>query len=666
MSEAPQSEASEVAHSEATGVDPTAAHTAGSLDSRREARLWLVVLVVLAAAILAQGLRALADGWVASGDDGYWALMARSVFSRHPPMVGSSSSGGLASSVPYYHLGPLGFYVLAPFVKLLGGHGLALGVAAVNAAAVTVAAVAVRRSVGIAAGWLVLLGGALLQFAMGSEVLVDPWNPNFAVLSLWCAICVAWAVVRGGRGWAAAGIAAASLALQTHLSFAPAAAVVALVIMAAALWASAGTDEDDDAPADGERRSWAYWAPVVWALVVGFILNLIPLVQQFFGPGPPNISTALSGSANQEAVMGVGRAALSTFYFFLPARFLPGDWRRDPIPPAALGGWAPVVAAIVVLVALVLLTLRSWRARDRRTTVGLLFAALLIAVTVLVASRTSTVVYGLPLVRMSLLRWAWPVAVFVLVALVDAALRPATRSAEPEEPRSIWLHAVVVLSVAALVLASIPGRDEGSGAVVAQRTGVNAVLREAGPLIVQRGRPLIRVGWDTSAVASPALMDWLDQRGHGFGLDDPTALRQAGNRFRPDGSEAFTVAIHLGDAAIDDPPAGYQRLAQWSPLTSAETEWFLTERAALRQKLRALEESLERGDPELRAQVFPNNTERTGLSENWAEQACGLVPLRIGYLRRHVIADRARERLCALERRLTDRALAVDVGPAPG
>ena len=56
--------------------------------------------------ILGHGVRAVLIGWIPSGDDGYWSIMARSVFSSRPPLLGSSSSGGASPRRPSIPLPP--------------------------------------------------------------------------------------------------------------------------------------------------------------------------------------------------------------------------------------------------------------------------------------------------------------------------------------------------------------------------------------------------------------------------------------------------------------------------------------------------------------------------------------------------------------------------------
>ena len=241
--------------------------------------------------------------WVPSGDDGYWAILARSVFSSRPPLLGSSSSGGVVTGTGFHHLGPLGFYLLAPFVALFGGVGVAVGAAVVNAAAAMIAPVAVRRGVGERAGWVVVVATALLGFTMGSELLVDPWNPHLAVLPLWCALCCTWSVLSGGVGWGAAGVFFASLSLQTHLSFVPVAGIAGVVLLVGTAWGCAHRERAEGAP------WWRRWLPLFATLGAGLLANLVVAVQQLFGAGPGNLTNALTSGTGQQQRIGAEAGA---------------------------------------------------------------------------------------------------------------------------------------------------------------------------------------------------------------------------------------------------------------------------------------------------------------------------------------------------------------------
>ena len=42
-------------------------------------RVWVAAVALVGLVILGHGVRAVLIGWIPSGDDGYWSIMARSV-----------------------------------------------------------------------------------------------------------------------------------------------------------------------------------------------------------------------------------------------------------------------------------------------------------------------------------------------------------------------------------------------------------------------------------------------------------------------------------------------------------------------------------------------------------------------------------------------------------
>ena len=59
-------------------------------------RVWVAAVALVGLVILGHGGRAVLTGWIPWAH-GYWAIMARSVFSSRPPLLGSSSSGGVVT-----------------------------------------------------------------------------------------------------------------------------------------------------------------------------------------------------------------------------------------------------------------------------------------------------------------------------------------------------------------------------------------------------------------------------------------------------------------------------------------------------------------------------------------------------------------------------------------
>jgi hypothetical protein len=633
--------------------------------------LWVAAIVVIGVTILAQGVRAIWIGWLPTGDDGYWSIMARSVFSAHPPLLGSSSSGGVVTGTGFHHLGPLGFYLLAPFVTVLGGVGAAVGTSLINATAAVLAPVAVRRSVGARAGWIAAVGGAALAFTMGSELLVDPWNPHLAVLPLWCALCCTWAVLAGGVWWGAAGVFFASLALQTHLSFVPVTAIAGLVLVVGTVWGCAHVDSPEDAP------RWRRWAPLLAVVAAGLAANLVVLIQQFFGAGPGNLTNALSSGPGQEMPVGLDAGARTVSQAFDPSNWLPGSWFPQVIRPSELASPWVVVAVFAVLVVLEVLAVRR---RSTRAVPALGLVLVLVVVSVWVAAGLGFRIFGVP---MTLARWAWPVALLTVAVAVDAAVglwlgrtaEDATTD-DPAAPQSApqaaspWLRWTGLAVVAVICAGTMVPRDEGSGAKERFRAPITELLDQLDDQVAELGRPYISINFQPlAAEATVAIMDDLDERGVGFAIDDPVALRQAGASHAPDGTETSTVVLRGGAAVLEETPSGFRTVARVMPLSTQDQEWFLAARNGLDERLGAFIDRVE-SDPELRARVQPSDEARLDLAATgWALVLCGEyreLPTGSVDLERAVITDADRARLCELDGRLADGAVAVDLGPPPG
>lgn len=626
-------------------------------------RVWVAAVALVGLVILGHGVRAVLIGWIPSGDDGYWSIMARSVFSSRPPLLGSSSSGGVVTGTGFHHLGPLGFYLLAPFVAVFGGVGVAIGSAAINAAAAVVAPIAVRRGVGERAGWVVVVGTALLGFTMGSELLVDPWNPHLSVLSLWCALCCTWAVLAGGVGWGAAGVFFASLTLQTHLSFVPVAGIAALVLVVGTAWGCAHRARVEGAP------WWGRWVPLFAALVSGLVANLVVLVQQLFGAGPGNLTNALTSGTGQELPIGTEAGARTVGQAFDPTNWLPGSWFPQVIRPAELASPWLVVVVFVVLVVLEVLAVRR---RSTRAVPALTLVLVLVVISVWVAAGLGFRIFGVP---MTLARWAWPVALLTVAVIVDVAVGMwIDRAPEADRSRigataSPMLRWGGLVAVVLLCAANVVPRDEGSGAKQVFRGPVTELLDQVDDQVAELGRPYISINFQPlAAEATVALMDDLDERGVPFALDDPVALRQAGAQRALDGTETATMVLRGGAAVLDPTPDGYRTVAEVMPLSSADQEWYLATRDGLDDRLGSFIDRLAT-DPALRARVGPSDEARLDLAATgWALVLCGRyreLPTGSADIERDVIDDADRERLCELEDQLTNGAVAVDVGPPP-
>lgn len=616
---------------------------------------WLCALAILAVGILLHARIALTGGWVPAGDDAYWSMMARSVFSSHPPLLGSSSSGSSVNESALHHLGPLGFYLLAPFVTLLGGIGLAIGSAVINASCAVVASLAARIGVGRRAGWLVISASALLAFAMGSELLIDPWNPYLATFPLWCALCCCWAVLRGSAWWGVPGVIAASVSLQTHLSFVPHAGFAIVVLLVGSAWACTRTIPKPHAP------QWRRWLPLCAAVMAGLLLSLPVLIQQFLASGAGNVTTVLLSRSGQGPTIGSESGMRVMSQVFDPTNWMPGGWFPQVIEPGRLASVWLIFGALACLVVIEVFALHS----DTRSAIGPLVALLGLLLGMLVATGLPVRLFGIP---MASVRWAWPVALFATVVSLDAIGNivagrrvseervgaPSLLATSPDAPSALrWSGlAVVVL----LGLANLMPRDEGSGSATSFRPAVIETLANAGPRLTHLDQPFIAVNSHPLAYqATAALMEFLDQRSVSFALGDPVVLRQAGTYRTSDGSESATVVLAGGSAALTPPAPGFERISSTHPLSPSELAWFFSQRKIVVERLPAYITSA----PDLGLDLS-----ETG----WAMLLCGEY---FGWFHDSirfegsVTSAQKRERLCALNEKIEFGAVAVDVGPPP-
>jgi hypothetical protein len=484
------------------------------------------------------------------------------------------------------------------------------------------------------------------------------------VLPLWCALCCTWAVLAGGIGWGAAGVFFASLTLQTHLSFVPSAGIAGLVLLVGTAWGCAHL------PRPEGQAWWRRWVPLGAALAAGLVANLVVLVQQFFGSGPGNLTNALSSGTGQEQPVGLVAGARTVGQAFDPTNWLPGSWFPQVIRPAELTSPWLVVAVIVLLVVLEVLAVRR---RSTSAVPALSLVLVLVVVSVWVAAGLGFRIVGVP---MTLARWAWPLALLTAAVAVDAAVglwldrTPADRRDQVSGTASPILRGAGLAAVVLLCAANVVPRDEGSGAKERFRAPITELLEQVDDEVAALGRPYVSINFQPlAAEATVALMEDLDRRGVPFALDDPVALRQAGTHRGLDGSETSTVVLRGGAAVLASAPDGFRTIAEVMPLSAADQEWYLAARDGLDDRLAVFVERL-RTDPELRRRVGPSPEARLDLeATGWALVLCGQyreLPTGSPEIERDVIDDADRARLCELEDRLANGAVAVDVGPPPG
>ncbi|HEX6568302.1 MAG TPA: hypothetical protein VF015_04025, partial [Acidimicrobiales bacterium] len=252
----------------------------GHDDPRGTRRLLAAALVAVNLPIVVATVRALARGWQPVGDNGILLVRARDVGTSHNPLLGSWTSASLVLDNHVNNPGPLYFDAVAPAVRLLGPWvGLAVGVMLVNMAASSLAVVAARRLTGAESMVAVAVAVVGLQWALGSALLFDMWQPNALVLPFFAFLVVVAVLATGDLAMAPWVVGLGSLIVQTHMSHTVLVAVLTVVGAALCVWARRRS---------GPTTAWR--RPLAWAGAVAVLAWVQPLVEQFTSPGEGNLS----------------------------------------------------------------------------------------------------------------------------------------------------------------------------------------------------------------------------------------------------------------------------------------------------------------------------------------------------------------------------------------
>lgn len=551
-------------------------------------RLAMASVVAVVLPILVATARAIRSGWLPIGDNAFFAVRALDVGTQHHPLLGTWTSASVAAGVDVNNPGPLFFEVLALPGRLFGSaDGLAIGAAALNAAAVIGIAVLAHRRGGPLAVLAAMVPTAILLWAMGSELLFDPWQPHSLLVPFLCLLVVVWSVASGDLGALPWAVLLASLLLQTHLTY-------AVLIPVLAAWAAAGLvtslrrrRRQDPGSWPGVRRRVTR-STVVAALVLAACW-VQPLYEQLAGPGEGNLSRlARSTGADTDAV-GLKTAAqlvaavvTSPPWILRPSfrdTFLAGNGGANALDFDGLPSPAGAALGLVVLV-LVLIGC-AWDAGRRDDGPGVrlaVTAGVAVAGALLTAAQAPVGVLGLAAHQ---LRWLWPIGALVSLAIAFTLVRRVAASRVPVLPAA----AALTVLVAGIGAANLPTFNQSAGpsADAAAIPIVAALDRQLGEL--GGGGPVL-IDLKGVRFAEPytlALMAVLQRRGIEFVVpeDDEGMVRQLGPTRRFDGTNATRVVLVREGQAVDPPPPGTRRVAFVEGLDDDEE----SELAALRVRV---------------------------------------------------------------------------------
>jgi len=233
-------------------------------------RIALALGAAVALPFVLAAVQAWRDGWFPIADDGTMLTVARQVFTAHPPLTGETGSFD-KYGVQAFHPGPLVYYVLAPFVKVLGGAaGLLTGAAVVSSLAVVgIGYVALRTSGARAALWAWVVALAMVWSLGGTAYVYRPFKAVSALLVLLVFLHLSAAVASGRSSLLPLWVLAASYPAAASIRYVPPIAVVILAtlgVVVVARWQRTGRpheagrggddeDEEDDGAVAAHTRA---------------------------------------------------------------------------------------------------------------------------------------------------------------------------------------------------------------------------------------------------------------------------------------------------------------------------------------------------------------------------------------------------------------------------
>lgn len=584
-------------------------------------------LLALGAALpaLAAAIRATAQRWYPTLDNGIYSARAWDVGTSHNPMLATWSSRSTATGIIMNHPGPMAFQLLAPFRRLFGPVGVRIGSAFINAGAagsVVWMAWRVGRRRGVATFGL---GVLVLSASMGSEVLSDPWTHNLPLLGFFAAAVGMWASLAGDRWGPALTVFWASLCAQISLAY----VVLSAVLVAASLMAGVGwwwgadrrtsrnrrngsapsdrvenrgpvagddadTDTNTNTDATGQRGGarrvrtllasfGAGTRPRALLVAVGTTVALwaLPAWEQFVAPdGAPGNVTAMAQNAER---LGAGRGTGFAIQSFADIVVIPPAW-VFPDPQGwenSTGARWGVGASVAVFGGyIVVLTAAAWWA-GRRRSVALAAAVGAVGVVTVASLATLANISETTLATAAYLRWLFPVGAFVAAALalvaLDAVLTavPGTERL-PALARSGGGAAAALAVVVGLTVYSIDahGLESGSPAWANEPAAqLHGALADAPQELADRG-PLLTVEtpYLTSLTLFPAVIDELLAAGVDlrFAPDTPL-LAQFGVGRVAGGDEEWELSTRSGvSAATAGTEPGVDVLAEFGVDDPAE------------------------------------------------------------------------------------------------
>lgn len=539
--------------------DPPATTWEASARWRWAARCAVVTPIVVAV------VRALVNGWFPVGDDALLAVRAYDVGTAHHPWLGSWTSASLVVGTDVNNPGPLYYELVAPFMWTIGriwsiGAATAVGVGAINAAV----AIGVMSLGGRLGGWRferwTMLMVALLTWSMGSELLIDIWQPHALLLPFCALLLLTVGLLVGDLRLLPWWILAASLVLQTHVAYVYIVGALGLIgVVAVVRW----WGRHRPSAREVARR------PIVWwAVGVAVVCWIQPVIEQLFGPGRGNLARLASAAGGGDVTVGVRQgvkvvAAVTAvppgwtrFGFADAVQLGPlvDDGGRTVVAIPGLPSTAVTAGALLVLAA-ALAALLAWAVRAGRTLEAAVLAVGAVAFVVALVGVSSQTV-GLTGFGNHQVRWLFAMAVYLHVVMAWAAVEWWTARRPGVERFVEW---AVPAIVAVVTVANLPMYAQPLGPT-ADRAAADTLRHTfddlSGLADLTAGGALLFDTTNTRVYEpySSAIIMRLRELGVEVRFDN-ALVRQYGENRRADGGEVGTLRQYEGpDALLYDGP----------------------------------------------------------------------------------------------------------------
>ena len=407
-------------------------------------------------------VRSVQHGSAVIADGAVIALRSWDVLTPYGPLVGQATQLRNGAFDP----GPLEYWLLAIPVHIDPRTGVVWGAALWCMLAASLAVEAARSAFG-AFGGLAASGIIVGTVAWQPLVAAQPfWNPWFGVIFFLATLAAGLAVVSGRRHWWPVLVVTGSVAAQTHLMFALAAAALVLVAFAAGL-------------ADTIRARAGYWWAVL-GLMAGAACWIAPVIQQFTSRRG-NLSLLIGSlGARQSAGPAFALKALTASVLPPTVWWQPSLAFRSEGIASQISGRTPAVAVAMLALTVVVLAVAVRPLRSRPL-------AALAAVSLLASGAVLATYWGIPVHNLGrrdqnyLLIILLPVGLLAWLTLGAAAVLAARRVAGRARGLAAGRWGVRVIGLTAVALIGL-----GSWLAVAQQARVSAISTSARELSATR------------------------------------------------------------------------------------------------------------------------------------------------------------------------------------